>query len=315
MAEGGFKIRMADLKSDLTEIKLSSSAKATILTENDGVPGCKFECEPSNYTVEQLKRWLKCRGLKQGGKREDLFARVNDSLKSGNYQILDSSIDNGKWLEAKILREKNAGSLQTSSKVVSDVPLIPTTGWKAFPSQDLPSLFNYGHVYHYALESLPTLPGEPNYNEEDEDGVITSGIGHVTDKPFSNGRKYVDSGFVHDMTDTKTDDYHYVKAHVWPFMNTDFPHNVLVVLSVKSGAVIHASCNPCKASELGRCSHVVAVLLYSSIMCKNIGKITTTPCTSKECTGNKGKKRKKKPAKAISGEVSIQVKKKEDRSD
>ena len=69
-----------DLKSDLTEFKLSSSAKATILTENDGVPGCKFECEPANYTVEQLKCWLKCRGLKQAGKREDLLGHVNDRL-------------------------------------------------------------------------------------------------------------------------------------------------------------------------------------------------------------------------------------------
>ena len=73
------------MAEDLTEFKLSSSAKATILTENDGVPGCKFECEPANYTVEQLKRWLKCRGLKQAGKREDLLARVKDSLTSGNH--------------------------------------------------------------------------------------------------------------------------------------------------------------------------------------------------------------------------------------
>ena len=106
------------MAEDLTEFKLSSSAKATILTENDGVPGCKFECEPANYTVEQLKRWLKCRGLKQAGKREDLLARVKDSLTSGNHQILDSSIDNGKWLETKILREKNAESLQPLRKTV-----------------------------------------------------------------------------------------------------------------------------------------------------------------------------------------------------
>ena len=62
----------------MTEFKLSSRTKATILTENDGVPGCKFECEPANYTVEQLKRWLKCRGHTQAGKREDLLARVKD---------------------------------------------------------------------------------------------------------------------------------------------------------------------------------------------------------------------------------------------
>ncbi|PFX12900.1 von Willebrand factor D and EGF domain-containing protein [Stylophora pistillata] len=43
-----------------------------ILTENDGVPGSKFKIDPENDTVEQLKRWLKCRGIKQGGKRCDL---------------------------------------------------------------------------------------------------------------------------------------------------------------------------------------------------------------------------------------------------
>ena len=42
----------------------------TVLTEDDGVPVSKFEREPEYYTVDQLKRWLKCRGLKQGGKRE-----------------------------------------------------------------------------------------------------------------------------------------------------------------------------------------------------------------------------------------------------
>ena len=30
---------------------------------------------------------------------------------------------------------------------MNDVPVtVPLTGWKAFPSQDLPSLFNYGIV-------------------------------------------------------------------------------------------------------------------------------------------------------------------------
>ena len=101
------------MAEDLKLSSVSSSAKATILTQNDGVPSCKFEGEPAKYTVEQLKRWLKlkCRGIKQTRKREDLLARVNDCLKSGNSHILDSCIDIGKWLEAKILRERNAESL------------------------------------------------------------------------------------------------------------------------------------------------------------------------------------------------------------
>ena len=69
-------------------------------------------------------------------------------------------------------------------------------------------------------------------------------IGLMTDKPFSNGREYVDSGFVHDLTDTVRRTIITTLQHVWPFMNTDFPDNVLVVLSVKNGAVVHASCDP-----------------------------------------------------------------------
>lgn len=57
------------------DLKLSSSTKATILTQNDSIPGCKHEGEPENYTVEQFKCWFKCRGLKQA---ETKLACVND---------------------------------------------------------------------------------------------------------------------------------------------------------------------------------------------------------------------------------------------
>ena len=114
------------MTEDLKLSSISSSAKATIHAQNDGVPGCKFEGEPANYTVEQLKRWLKCRVIKQTGKREDLLVRVKDCLKSGNSHILDSCIDNGKWLEAKILRQRNAESLTSNTKTVNDVPVTVT---------------------------------------------------------------------------------------------------------------------------------------------------------------------------------------------
>ena len=38
----------------------------TVLTEDDGVPGLKFEREPEYYTVDQLKRWLKQFGKNSG---------------------------------------------------------------------------------------------------------------------------------------------------------------------------------------------------------------------------------------------------------
>ena len=255
----------------------------TVLTEEDGVPGSKFEIEPEEYTVDQLKRWLKCRGLKLSGKREDLVQRVRDCVRSGNYHTLDLAIDHGKWFAAKVLQENS--DVKTNSGSIS-IPCILSTGWRVFPSQNIPSLFNYGHVHYYALESIQNVADHP---EDIEDG-----LGHMTDKPLKNGRKYVDSGFVHDMMDTVNGDHYLVRAHVWPSMRADLPHNVVVVLSVNSGAVLHASCDPCRASSLGRCSHVAVLFCILDHVQKH-GTMLKTPCTSQECSWNKGKKRNKNP--------------------
>ena len=68
----------------------STSVKPlTILTEDDGVPGSKIEQDPQHYTVDQLKRWLKCRGLKQSGKREEIVQRVASCLQGPNHRVLD----------------------------------------------------------------------------------------------------------------------------------------------------------------------------------------------------------------------------------
>lgn len=124
------------------------------------------------------------------GKRDELLKRVSDCIKSGNHHTLDPSIDDGKWFSAKVLKEN--AKLEANCSL-SSLPFVPSTGWRAFPSQNIPSLFNYGHVHYYALESVQDINGP----EEIEDG-----LGHMTDKPLKNGRKYVDSGFVHDMMDT-----------------------------------------------------------------------------------------------------------------
>lgn len=155
------------------------------------------------------------------------------------------------------------------------VPLIPPGSWHTFPSQNIRSLFNY------VQESIQNL------NSEDQD--------HTTHKPMKNGRKYLDSGFVHDMMDTSNTEHYFVQAHVWPSMKTDLPHNVVVVLSVNSGAVIHASCEPGRALSLGRCSHVIAVLFSILDHVKKHGPILSKPYTSQECSWNKGKKRNNNP--------------------
>ena len=141
----------------------------------------------------------------------------------------------------------------------------PEKSWGNFPSKDIPPLFNYGHIYYYALESLPAPDNV--YDLEDE---TDSGLGHMTNKQFANGRKYVDSGFVHDIQDNRTPEHYYIRAHVWPSMRADLPHNVFIVISTQSGAVLHAKCEPCKVSALGRCGHVVAVLILPFYFCLTI---------------------------------------------
>ena len=187
---------------------------------------------------------------------------VSHTIKKGDHRILDVSIDQGKWFAAKIVKENEEISKNETIKVnICTTPDIPMSGWSSFQSQDIPSLFNYGHIYHYALESIRTVVVDHNQNDEEDD----QGLGHMTDKPLKNGRKYVDSGFVHDLMDAKTNEFYFLRAHVWPSMKSDLPHNVLIVLSVASGAVMHASCEPCKVSALGRCSHVVAVLFTFNV--------------------------------------------------
>ena len=138
---------------------------------------------------------------------------------------------------------------------LSFVPTVPVSGWRTFQSQDIPVLFNYDHIYYYALESIKTVVTESGHQDDEDE----EGLGHMTAKNHLKMAENMDSGFVHDMMDTKTEE-HFLKAHVWPSMRNELPQNVLIILSMSSGAVIHASCDPCKVSALGRYSHVVAVL-------------------------------------------------------
>ena len=57
----------------------------------------------------------------------------------------------------------------------------------------------------------------------------------MTDKPMKNGRKYVDSGFAHDIMDNVNHKHYFLRAHVWLSMQNELPRNVVVVLSLIVG--------------------------------------------------------------------------------
>ena len=139
--------RDSDTLRAAREMASSSLHFLTVLTEDDGVSGSKFERTPEEYTADQLKRWLKCRGLKLSGKREDIVQRVRRLCEDREVPYSWSGIDRGKWFAAKVLQENS--DVITNSGSIS-LPCIPLNGWRVFPSQNIPSLFNYGHVHYYA---------------------------------------------------------------------------------------------------------------------------------------------------------------------
>ena len=77
----------------------------TVLTKDDGVSGFKFERKSEQYTVDQLKRWSKCRDLKLSGKREDIVQRVRDCVRNGNYHTLDPASIVGNSLLVKFFKK------------------------------------------------------------------------------------------------------------------------------------------------------------------------------------------------------------------
>ena len=108
--------------------------------------------------------------------------------------MLDVRIDGGKWHAAKDLRENSVAQMSEGKrKCIEDIPVVALPpDWNNFQSKEIPSYFNYGHIHHYTLESIESL-----VTDYDEDGDCD--LGHLTDKPLKSARKYVDSGFVHDV--------------------------------------------------------------------------------------------------------------------
>ena len=101
-------------------------------------------------------------------------------------------------------------------------------------------------------------------------------LGHVTDKLIKNGRKYVDSVDLYAMSWILRPkiNYYFVSAHVWSSMETDLPHNVVITLSVYTGAGICASC----ASMSRPCFLAFEVYFLFANIFVNTYKFDNNPC-------------------------------------
>ena len=72
--------------------------------------------------------------------------------------------------------------------------------WNNFPSHSIPSMFNYGNIVQYIIESVDKirLPNENQDSSDEEDDT-------VTDMPMKKGRGLFASGFVENVQDSVSD--------------------------------------------------------------------------------------------------------------
>ena len=96
--------------------------------------------------------------------------RVKDVVHAGKLEDNDITVDCGKWYNLKV-----------ADNTISDQ--APILGWNPFPSRPVPSNLNYGHVYHYLLESV-VLIGE-------ERKVEDTALAHMTSKPLKGEYYYI----------------------------------------------------------------------------------------------------------------------------
>ena len=94
-----------------------------------------------------------------------------------------------------------------------------------------------------------------------------------------------------------------MRSHVHHSMKSELPLNVCGVISNVSGYVKSADCD-CRASAIGKCCHVAALLLKLCDFSTDNSNIVIKPSTSEPFTWNKGKKRAKKPKKLHEAEYS-----------
>lgn len=185
---------------------------------------------------------------------------------------IDPAIDGGTWYDLKA-----ASKLGPSP--ANEGPQPKDEEWRDFPQCGIPMNFNTGHIYHHIIESV-----QENSDEENERSDCQ------TAKPLRRGRQLFESRNVTSMQDFCQGNLYRVKAKVLGSMRKIL-YTVVIALSKHTGFVQNASCE-CKASSLGRCSHVAAVL-FAINDCKDSG--SNESCTSKPCTWNVGRKVGKNP--------------------
>ena len=154
---------------------------------------------------------------------------------------LDPKVDNGVWYQQKLDTINKSERLQSNVTVLKDE-------WRKFPSRNLPRNFNYGHVFHYLVESVSDLyvdVSDSVAKESDDEDECSESEGTATSKPLKKRVYLLKSGFVHDSEDNMdiNGQYYIIRAHVHHSMKAQLPLNAEVYISNISGYVKSGKCD------------------------------------------------------------------------
>lgn len=200
---------------------------------------------------------------------------------------INPALDKGKWIK---IAENEA---QAEKLSIGGPPNFPTM-WYTVAALELPEAFEYSSIYDYLISSCIVQVGEDTWSDQEnlEDTQTSNIVDFSTAKPLQRGRLYFESGHVRDVFVglTEHEKYYCIKSTVQSSYKKDM-YSVLVMINLSNGKVVTGKCN-CKASSMGRCSHVSA-LLYALLSYREERKNNEAEsCTSILCSWNQGRKKK-----------------------
>ncbi|KAK3931967.1 Ribonuclease Y [Frankliniella fusca] len=250
-----------------------------ILTEDD-IPGAKLNLDNLEcYANDQLKFWLACRGLHQTGNKSDFERRILNHR--GLAHKINPEVNKGKWYHQK--RQKLIDEAHDFNKMM---PLpVRKSPWKSFPSVHIPNKYSFLSAREY-LERIPEVrfselgiivqKSQNDRGLDEEDDLFDYSL------PTQKGRAdiFIDSGRVLSSEDCQKEKHYFVKGQVQASMR-NLVYGVNIAISQESGKVCLADCC-CWAKALGRCAHIVAVLLLIGRHVQKQGHEAIT-CTGRKC--------------------------------
>lgn len=213
--------------------------------------------------------------------------RVTACIEAGQDGDIDPAVDDGQWFNKKIREQREQ---QQPNPDHNAIPVLPVTGWKQIGTHAIPRDFNYGNIYHHIVESVQRIMQAESDDSNDEIGMDLH-----TAKPLRKGKAFFTSGHVQHIQDKLKNNFYFMKCQVKASLTPNTMYDVTCTLSAASGFVVDASCT-CKASSMGRCNHVCA-MLYALLDYKNNFGSDPIACTSMDRSWNKGRSSKKTPNK------------------